>query len=202
MLKALTEQINYSGTSIREYGYDQSNTVNYQFNSSGFRDIRDFNYDPDIAFLGGSISFGVGVSFEYCYSQVIANKLDLKSWNLSYAQEYYDNEIIFETVTQLYRHVQNIPLVIQWVSDKRNLKFKKDCYQLIKETNTLFDKCIHLMIDSKESKLDLIKDEFDLINPPWMDFVANKTHPGIKTHSALSGYILKRMYDRNIFTKS
>ena len=200
MPKALTKQIEYAGTIKTVYGFDKSNSVEYYFDSDGFRNKLDCTVPPDIVFAGGSISFGIGVPYDKCYGQLVANELGLLGWNISYAQEYYDNEIIFETILQLYQQVKNIPLVIQWVSDKRNPADKKSCYQLINETNSLFNNCIHLLIDGREAKENIIAGTFDLINPPWLDTVANSTHPGIKTHQELSKYILKKLYDKTIIS--
>jgi hypothetical protein len=200
MLKALTKQIDYAGSTHQRYGYDQSGDIEYQFNSSGFRgELVD---NPNIIFVGGSISFGVGIKYAKTYGCVLSSMQSLSHWNISYAQEYYDNEIIYQTVLQIHKLIGGIPIVIQWVSDTRNPKAVYKLDQLIDMTNQLFKDHVHLLIDGRDKKEEILTDHCDLINPPWLDSTADHTHPGIKTHNGLAKFILKKLYDKNIFTRS
>jgi hypothetical protein len=53
----------------------------YQFNSFAFR-CEEFTNDPSILFLGCSHTVGVGLPIEHTWPTVVANKLNLKCFNL------------------------------------------------------------------------------------------------------------------------
>ena len=48
-------------TTVEKFGLDQTGTVEYRFNSQGFRGPVDYNFVPDHALFGCSIVFGIGV---------------------------------------------------------------------------------------------------------------------------------------------
>jgi hypothetical protein len=197
-----TNQLTYANTLQTIYGFDKSGSIQYHFNSQGFRGD-DYTSRPDIVFLGGSISFGVGVNYNETYSYILSLKKNLKFWNLSYAQEYYDNELIYKTIQELHTHqITDIPIIVQWVSDLRNKSATKNLQELIDLTNSLYNKHIHLLIDGREDRNKITSSQFDLINPIWLDSVADNTHPGPKTHRGLADFLIKKLYDKKIFTIS
>jgi len=55
--------------------------ITYQFNSSAFR-CDEFTTDPSILFLGCSHTVGVGLPIENTWPTIVANKLNLKCYNL------------------------------------------------------------------------------------------------------------------------
>ena len=110
-------------------------------------------------------------------------------WDISYAGS-YDNSIIYETICE-YKKLHNKIIVVQWVGDYRKQN-TLNVYDYIKEINGWFEKAIHIYID-QENKQDIQQEYFKLINPIWIDYSANFTHPGIKTHKGIAGYLERRM---------
>jgi hypothetical protein len=55
--------------------------ITYKFNSSAFR-CEEFTPDPSILFLGCSHTIGIGLPIEHTWSTIVADKLNLKCYNL------------------------------------------------------------------------------------------------------------------------
>ena len=55
--------------------------ITYQFNSSAFR-CEEFTNDPSIIFLGCSHTIGIGLPIEHTWPTIVADKLNLKCYNL------------------------------------------------------------------------------------------------------------------------
>ena len=55
--------------------------ITYKFNSFAFR-CEEFTNDPSILFLGCSHTVGVGLPVEHTWPTIVANKLNLKCYNL------------------------------------------------------------------------------------------------------------------------
>jgi hypothetical protein len=51
-------QFALAGKTVKRYGYDQQDLIDYSFNSLGFRSPEPTN-DPRLVIVGNSISFGV-----------------------------------------------------------------------------------------------------------------------------------------------
>lgn len=196
MIDALTKQINYAGTKLYNYGHDHSGLIEYKFNSSGFRSYDEYTSVPELVFAGGSISFGIGVAETATYKHQVATFLNKTYWDLSYASEYYDNELIYNTLLKLNAIDKTASIVIQWVSDLRNSAPAGTLYSYIQNINEMFPNCLHFYIDGRETKQNLNTNYFDLINPVWLDSVADNTHPGIKTHNGISKFIIKKINEK------
>jgi len=194
MVKCLTTQYEFRNSVLSEFGFDQTGDCSYEFNSQGFRD-EEFLQVPDIIFAGGSISFGIGIDKKYRYGNLVSDERLLSSWNISYAQEYYNNEIIFQTLISATTVGKISSAVVQWVSDKRQSNTEKNVYEYIDLTNKMFDNAVHILIDGRDDKEEIKANVFDLINPPWVDKTAGNTHPGKRTHIGLAKFILKKLYD-------
>jgi hypothetical protein len=57
-------------------------SVEYKFNSHGFR-CNEFNDNPAIMFLGCSLTFGIGMPKESCWTYLVSNMLGLEEFNLA-----------------------------------------------------------------------------------------------------------------------
>ena len=84
-------------------------------------------------------------------------------------------------------------MVCQWVSDQRTPETLITVYDYIKRLNATYPVCAHLMIDGLEVGLQDTNKTFMLVNPPWMDSVANNTHPGPRTHQGIAKFLIKRL---------
>jgi hypothetical protein len=193
MIKALTGQIRHADQNLKSYGWDQSNTVDYYFDSNGFRVSRNPSSASiaDLLIFGGSINFGVGVNIEDTFYSIISKKLNKTFYNMCYAQYEYNNKIIYETICQANKEFGPKQSIIQWVSDKRSPSNSTSLYDYIMKTKEMFPKSVHFLIDGRDTKQELDQTIFNLINPPWLDRVANDTHPGPKTHRALAQVVEK-----------
>ena len=193
MLKAVNEQIQFSNQLLNRYGKDQTGKISYQFNSLGFRSDVEFDYLPDIVFFGGSSTFGVGVSIEQTFPHVVAYEKNLKLWNCSYAFVKYNNQMIFDTVALVHQQVKDIPIVVQWVGDRYDPKCTTPVYEFVNAVKKLYPHSIHFLIDGQEEKHKITPGYFELINPIWVDTSVTDTHPGLKTHKGIAGFIIKKL---------
>ena len=185
---ALSSQFEQANKLIKKYGKDNTGTIDYKFNSKGFRSYDEYIVKPDILFAGGSISFGIGVDESNTYKSILSKSFGMSYWDISYAGS-YDNSIIYETI-QNYKKLHNEIVIVQWVGDYRNKNTLK-VYDYINNINLWFKKAIHIYID-KENKHDIKQEYFKLINTVWIDYSANFTHPGIKTHKGIAGYLERK----------
>lgn len=191
MARALTDQLTHANSTLTKYGWDDSQAVAYHFDNRGFRvSGENTAQQPDILFFGGSTSFGIGVSYEETYPYVMCNALGKSFYNLSYAQHLYNNALIYATACQAFQTYGPKQSFFQWVSDKRLPETSVTVYEYINQLNKLFPDCLHIMIDGLETGLQ--HSAFSLINPPWMDSVANNTHPGPRTHEGIAKFLLRK----------
>jgi hypothetical protein len=193
MINIIQEQRNFSNRVVDRYGQDQSGTVTYRFNAQGFRSEADFNYPPDLVFFGGSTPFGVGVPIEQTFPHVVAKEKNLKIWNCSYACVKYNNQDFFDTISLVHQEVKNIPIVVQWVSDKYDPLCTVPVYTFIEQTKKLYPDSVHMLIDSLVEKDKILSGYFDLVSPPFIDKSASTTQAGPKTHQLLSKFLIKKL---------
>lgn len=91
-----------AGSSTRIFGYDQTDSVEYSFNSLGFRS-QEPSRGARLAVIGNSVSFGIGLPFEQSFGSIISKKLNLELDNLSlgcYPHENYDTIINIQSLAQ------------------------------------------------------------------------------------------------------
>ena len=188
---ALSSQFEQANKLIKKYGKDETGTIDYKFNSKGFRSYDEYIVKPDMLFAGGSISFGIGVDERHTYKSILSKSFGISYWDISYAGA-YNNTTIYETIKE-YEKICNKYIVIQWVSDARH-KSKSNVYNYINDINKCFDKTIHIFID-KEHKQEIKQEYFHLTNPVWIDYSANFTHPGIETHKGIAVYLERKIND-------
>lgn len=189
MIKALSPQFNYAGNTIDSYGFDTTKTIQYKFNSSGFRSTDEYESTPDMIFSGGSISFGIGMSLELCYPFLVSDQLKNTHWNISYAADGYNNKVIYDTIINL---EVIAPIIIQWVSDLRDPKYSVSNF--ISEVNKKFPIAIHMLIDGREDRHNYKESTLvDLVNPIKLDLDVSGTHFGAKTHLAIAKYLIAKL---------
>ena len=185
---ALSSQLEHANKLIKKYGKDDTGTIDYKFNSKGFRSYDEYFKKTDMLFAGGSVSFGIGVDESHTYKSILSKRLGLSYWDISYAGS-YDNSTIYETI-QNYKKLHNKIIIVQWVGDYRN-KNNLKVYDYINDISDCFEKAIHIYIDKE--KQDIQQEYFKLVNPVWIDYSANSTHPGIKTHKGIAGYLERKI---------
>ena len=65
---------------VKELNWTED-SIEYKFNSHGFR-CNEFNDSPAIMFLGCSLTFGIGMPKESCWTYLVSNMLGLEEFNL------------------------------------------------------------------------------------------------------------------------
>lgn len=199
-MKAHSDQFRFANQTLHTYGKDTTGNVSYTFNEFGFRMDEKQSACPEIIFAGGSISFGIGVEEEDTYKGRLAAALGKTYWDISYADSYYNNFCIYQSLVDVHKFTGDLPIIVQWVSDLRNKNPKDSVYEYINHINTLYPKHLHIYADGRESKENLRPNIFDLINPIWLDNVAK--HPGPNTHRGLAKYLMKITHDKKFFTNT
>lgn len=81
--------LQHRGQTVKQFGLDQTGTIDYQFNQQGFRSPVDFDFVPDYAFFGCSSVFGIGVAHDHIFPSMFP-----RSHNYGLAGK-YDNDDAF-----------------------------------------------------------------------------------------------------------
>lgn len=76
-----------AGTTVKNFGYDKTNVIQYHFNEYGFRNK--YNSDPSINVIGNSVSFGIGV--DQSFGDVLSQKINLPCNNFSFGCYFHEN---------------------------------------------------------------------------------------------------------------
>jgi len=194
MIVALNNQLSFANCRLDKYGKDQTGTIEYIFNSGGFRSDVEFNFIPEIAFFGGSTFFGVGVPAYNIIPTIIANYKNLKFWNCSYAYVEYNNEMIFNTILNTSKIVNNIPIVVQWVGNDYQPRASEKVEYYITQTKKIYNNSFHCIIDGNFNKESIDQTIVSLVNPIWKDTDLDGRHPGVQTHQGLSSFIIKKIF--------
>jgi hypothetical protein len=86
-----------AGLTVRNFGYDQTNTVEYQFNKYGFRNT--YNSGSSINIIGNSVSFGIGL--RQSFGDIISQSINLPCNNLSLGCYLHENHDYISNLQQL-----------------------------------------------------------------------------------------------------
>lgn len=76
-----------AGTTVKNFGYDKTNVIQYHFNEYGFRNK--YNSGPSINVIGNSVSFGIGV--DQSFGDVLSQKINLPCNNFSFGCYFHEN---------------------------------------------------------------------------------------------------------------
>lgn len=72
------------------FGEDQTGTVEYQFNSAGFRSP-DITKDSSVIVIGNTVTFGLALPFDKTFGCILAKNLGLPLINLSFGCYFHEN---------------------------------------------------------------------------------------------------------------
>jgi hypothetical protein len=94
-----------AGTTVQNFGYDQTNSVRYQFNQLGFRN----SYHPgtSVNVIGNSIAFGIGLQEQQTFGYLLAQKIGLPCNNFSFGCYLHEN----------HDHLDNLEILSQKNTD-------------------------------------------------------------------------------------
>lgn len=92
-------------TSVTQFGIDHTRTVNYSFDSRGFRSQHHNGRCLNV--IGNTVSFGIGLDQQHTFASKLARHLDLNLNNCSFGCYLHEN----------HDHLQNLNTMIQRDSD-------------------------------------------------------------------------------------
>jgi hypothetical protein len=156
------------GTTVTAWGKDNTNTVEYQFNNSGFRSSKEYTESPDYAIFGASNVFGVGVPIEQTMCELIPH-----CQNYGIAGNYLNHHSVDNLkkfiASPLYQ--PKTKLVFFWI-DRPGIE---DIAQMIHQVNEICPGVLHINLGVK------VPGAINLF--PHVDLDVSKTQPGPKTHA-------------------
>ena len=154
-------------STVKKFGLDQTGSIDYCFNSQGFRSRIDYDFVPDYALFGCSIAFGIGV----VEKDTIAGQFDCVH-NYGLASNYTNTDcfgVIEQFVdSQWYRPNTNMAVI--WTS--RDQELLLDHVRKLQQY-----RMIHLFCGN----CPLLPNCYNL--PPDLDRDASGSHPGPQTHN-------------------
>jgi hypothetical protein len=97
---------------VSSFGYDSSDTVQYQFNSLGFRgpELKD---TASVIVIGNSVSFGLGLEFQNTYGHRVAEQLNLPVANFAFGCYYHSNTDYLDNIKLLSQRPYSDVFLIQ-----------------------------------------------------------------------------------------
>jgi hypothetical protein len=103
---------NLANQTVSNFGYDTSDTVQYQFNSLGFRgpELKD---TASVIVIGNSVSFGLGLEFQNTYGHRVADYLGLPVANFSFGCYYHSNTDYLNNIKLLSQRSHSDVFLIQ-----------------------------------------------------------------------------------------
>lgn len=179
----------YAGKTIKSYSYDITNTIEYTFNSLGYRSNYEYNFIPEYVFFGCSTVFGIGIPINSLFSSYFANyfNLGLESDDTSKHNnnlgKSYNNYDILSTInnfniSKLY-NTKTKGIVLWTDRDNENID------EIISSININFN-ITHFKIGKHNSKLSQ-----NLL--PQIDADVSLTHAGQKSHKLWASQIYKTL---------
>jgi hypothetical protein len=87
-------------STVRSFGYDQTNAVEYSFNNLGYRGDEFLNKSP-IVILGGSISFGLGIPYDCTFGSIVAKHTKSEVYNFSWGAFGHTNHEQLTLLTEI-----------------------------------------------------------------------------------------------------
>jgi len=175
----------HRGQSVFKWGKDQTGSIQYRFNSQGYRSDKTYDSPATWAFFGNSIVFGIGV----CESKILTSYFE-GSQNYGLAGNYLNQH----SVSNLRNFLKspfcnpNTRIVFFWIDrDTENID------HLIDSVDEMTDRCLHISSGIRRMKT------INLMPPCDQD--VSGTHPGPATH-LMWAKTIKLLYDRKKINRS
>lgn len=138
-----------AGTTVTQFGPDNTNTVSYSFDSRGFRSQKHDGRCLNV--IGNTLSFGLGLNQQHTFVSQLAHHLNLDLNNCSFGCYLHEN----------HDHLQNLNNMIKRDSDDvfliqiNNLDRYRDCGKV--KTNLDADWAIRRFLDYFDQINELCK---------------------------------------------
>jgi hypothetical protein len=100
-----------ANTTVRCFGYDNTNAVDYQFNELGFRNK--YHHDTSINVIGNSIAFGIGLAEQQTFGYLLSQKIGLPCNNFSFGCYFHENHDYLKNLKILAQRNTNDIFVVQ-----------------------------------------------------------------------------------------
>ena len=198
---------------VTDFGYDNTNTVNYSFNSLGYRG-EEFSSNNPIVLLGNSLAFGIGLNVEQTFGNLIEQRLKYPVYNFAWGCYGHTNH---EQLTLLENILDNItPLCViwqinnlnrkrideRWCSPNNDTEFVIDAYNdFYKKSDNLLKTVPHILLhwDEEDYGFDFshcliynkyVVDSISIKNPNGSNLV------GPKTNRLIAEKILVELHER------
>lgn len=78
-----------AGTTVQNFGYDQTNSVSYQFNELGFRNS--YHSTTSINVIGNSVAFGIGLPEQQTFGHLLSQRIGIPCNNFSFGCYFHEN---------------------------------------------------------------------------------------------------------------
>lgn len=194
---------------VTAFGYDCTNTVEYSFNSLGYRGT-EFTVTDPILILGNSISFGIGLPYNKTFGSLLEQSLDTPVYNLAWGAYAHTN---YEQLELLQQVIQNItPKFVIWQINNLNRdrvngavtfnnskeKVVKMYHQFWNDAKPILNDLPHLLLhwDHEYYNIDfshcLIYNEYHIDS----SLETNKNTFGARSHKLISLKILQEINER------
>jgi hypothetical protein len=176
----LPSMFSLKNQTVLQFGKDSTGTIDYTFNSQGFRSNYDFDFVPDYAFFGCSLVFGIGVGND----EIFASRFD-RSHNYGVADVYNNNDIFLILQKFLASDLYHPSTKISVIWHSRNADVIPNYVNKLSTYNI-----IHFFCGTPLP----FKNCYPAINN--LDFDVSGTHIGEKTHKFYHG-VLKSLFAKH-----
>lgn len=170
---------NNRSATVQKFGKDQTGTVDYQFNSQGFRSNVDYNFVPDYAVFGCSIVFGIGVPLKDTFAGQFES---IHNYGLA---SNYDSTDCFNVVQQFVSskwYNENTKMAVIWTD--RGQEILPEYVEKLQQY-----RMIHFFCGNRLNLANCYSVKSNL------DLDVSGTHPGPRTHKFIYK-LLCPLFDR------
>jgi hypothetical protein len=192
---------------VCNFGYDNESNIKYSFNSLGYRSCQEFiTTNTPIIVLGNTISFGLGLSVEYTFADIVQKELNHPVYNFSwgcYGHTNNDQLLLLESILKVLtpRHVI---FQINNLNRSRtdNVVSFDNTQELIISEFEKFDRKIHKVLQNIPHSFLHWDNQSHLVNLPTClvlnqyhvdsSLASNKNTFGAKSHKLIALKILAK----------
>ena len=105
-------QFELAGKTVKSYGYDRQDIIDYSFNSLGFRSPEPTN-DARLVVIGNSVSFGIGLDMQHTFGSMLAQYTNRRLDNRSLGCFFHENHDQLHNIKLLSQQDQDSVFIIQ-----------------------------------------------------------------------------------------
>lgn len=96
---------------VSKFGLDQTGLIEYHFNEQGFRNRRDYTFQPQQVFFGCSHVFGIGVPEDQVFSSYFPES---HNYGLAGTYDDHDTDQLIERFVASDWYHTDLPCVVVW----------------------------------------------------------------------------------------